>query len=89
MFTGITEHTEKIESFERRQDGARLRVNFAGASALGDELKLSRDDIASSDVNELVCKDELELLGMVARQQRIRHQDRRVHDSKHRRANRP
>lgn len=40
MFTGITEHTGKIESFERRQDGARLRVNLAGASAWGDELKL-------------------------------------------------
>ncbi len=40
MFTGITEHTGKIESFERRQDGARLRVNLAGASALGHELKL-------------------------------------------------
>lgn len=33
MFTGITEHVGKIESIERGEDGGRLRVNFAGASA--------------------------------------------------------
>jgi len=33
MFTGITEHVGKIESLERGEDGGRLRISFAGASA--------------------------------------------------------
>lgn len=33
MFTGITEHVGKIESLDRAEDGGRLRVSFAGASA--------------------------------------------------------
>ncbi len=33
MFTGITEHTAKIESLERSDNGGRLRVSLAGASA--------------------------------------------------------
>jgi riboflavin synthase len=40
MFTGITEHSGKIESLERREGGARLRVDLAGASAIGGTLKL-------------------------------------------------
>jgi len=40
MFTGITEHTGKIESLERREDGGRLRVRLAGAAEIAGEMKL-------------------------------------------------
>jgi riboflavin synthase len=47
MFTGITEHTGKIESLERRQDGGRLRVSLADAPQIAEEMKLG-DSIAVS-----------------------------------------
>lgn len=40
MFTGITEHVGKIEAIERRSEGGRLRVNFAGAPEIEAEMKL-------------------------------------------------
>jgi len=40
MFTGITEAAGKIDSLERGQDGARLRVNLADAPAIAAEMKL-------------------------------------------------
>lgn len=45
MFTGITEHTGKIESIEGRADGGRLRVSLAGADAIASDMKLG-DSIA-------------------------------------------
>jgi len=39
MFTGITEHVGNIDSIERTEDGARLRVNFAGASEFAAQTK--------------------------------------------------
>ena len=45
MFTGITEHTGKIESIEGRADGGRLRVSLAGADAIAGDMKLG-DSIA-------------------------------------------
>jgi riboflavin synthase len=40
MFTGIVEHAGKIESLYRREDGGRLRVDFAGAKELASQMKL-------------------------------------------------
>jgi riboflavin synthase len=40
MFTGITEHTGRIESIEARSDGGRLRVNLAGAAGIASGMKL-------------------------------------------------
>ncbi|MGD0962965.1 MAG: riboflavin synthase [Candidatus Acidiferrales bacterium] len=45
MFTGITEHTAKIESLEGGADGGRLRVSLVGAEALASDLGLG-DSIA-------------------------------------------
>jgi riboflavin synthase len=39
MFTGITEHVGKIDSLERVNDGARLRVNFAGGAEIAAQTK--------------------------------------------------
>jgi riboflavin synthase len=40
MFTGLIEHAGKIESLDRHQDGARLRVSLAGALEISAEMKL-------------------------------------------------
>ena len=56
---------------------------------LRDELKLPREDIASSDVDELMCEDELDLLRGVAGQQWLRHQDRRPDQTENGRTDRP
>jgi riboflavin synthase len=40
MFTGITEHVGKIESFEHGEQGGRLRVSMSGAHELAKEMKL-------------------------------------------------
>ncbi len=40
MFTGITEHVGKIDALERGEEGARLRVNFAGAAEIAAQTKL-------------------------------------------------
>ncbi|MGH9747746.1 MAG: riboflavin synthase [Candidatus Acidiferrales bacterium] len=40
MFTGITEHVGKIESFEHGAEGGRLRVSLEGAPAIAVEMKL-------------------------------------------------
>ncbi|HKV05929.1 MAG TPA: riboflavin synthase [Candidatus Acidoferrales bacterium] len=40
MFTGITEHVAKIDALDRREAGARLRVNLAGARGIAAEMKL-------------------------------------------------
>jgi riboflavin synthase len=40
MFTGIIEHTGKIESLERRQDGGRLSVCLAGAPQIAGKMNL-------------------------------------------------
>jgi riboflavin synthase len=40
MFTGITEHTGKIESLERREDGGRLRVSLATALQIANAMTL-------------------------------------------------
>lgn len=45
MFTGITEHTGKIESLERDANGGRMRVSLAGAEEIAREMKLG-DSIA-------------------------------------------
>jgi riboflavin synthase len=45
MFTGITEHTGKIESLHRDANGGRLRVSLAGAAQVAAEMKLG-DSIA-------------------------------------------
>ena len=45
MFTGITEHVGTIDSLERREDGGRLRVGFAGALEIAVAMKLG-DSIA-------------------------------------------
>src|SRR5271155_4739067 len=40
MFTGITEHVGKIESFDHDEKGGRLRVCLEGAPAIAAEMKL-------------------------------------------------
>jgi riboflavin synthase len=45
MFTGITEHTAKIESIERSEHGARLCVSLAETPLIAAEIKLG-DSIA-------------------------------------------
>jgi riboflavin synthase len=40
MFTGITEHVGKIESFEHDDKGGRLQINLEGAPAIAAEMKL-------------------------------------------------
>jgi riboflavin synthase len=47
MFTGIIEATGKIESIERRDSGARLRVSLSSAPEIKRELKLG-DSISCS-----------------------------------------
>ena len=45
MFTGITEHVGKIESFEHGPEGGRLRISLEGAPSIAGEMKLG-DSIA-------------------------------------------
>jgi riboflavin synthase len=45
MFTGIIEHVGKVEALDRKDDGASLWVNFAGAADLAADMKLG-DSIA-------------------------------------------
>ena len=45
MFTGVTEHTGKIESLDRDANGGRLRVSLSGAAQIADAMKLG-DSIA-------------------------------------------
>jgi riboflavin synthase len=45
MFTGIIEHVGKIEALDRKDDGASLWVNFAGAEEIAREARLG-DSIA-------------------------------------------
>ncbi|MGA8142608.1 MAG: riboflavin synthase [Candidatus Acidiferrales bacterium] len=40
MFTGITEHVGKIESFEHNNEGGRLRISLEGAPAIAAEMNL-------------------------------------------------
>jgi riboflavin synthase len=40
MFTGITEHTGKIESLERGENGGRLRVTLSDAPEIAQDMKL-------------------------------------------------
>jgi riboflavin synthase len=40
MFTGITEHTAKIESLDRSETGGRLRVSLAGTPEIARDMKL-------------------------------------------------
>lgn len=40
MFTGITEHTAKIESLDRSETGGRLRISLTGAPQIAREMKL-------------------------------------------------
>jgi riboflavin synthase len=40
MFTGITEHTGKIEAIEGGSDGGRIRVSLAGATGIAVGMKL-------------------------------------------------
>jgi riboflavin synthase len=40
MFTGITEHVGKIESFEHAAEGGRLRIRLEGAPSIAAEMKL-------------------------------------------------
>jgi riboflavin synthase len=47
MFTGITEHVGKIESFELGPEGGRLRISAEGAPSIAGEMKLG----ASISVN--------------------------------------
>jgi len=47
MFTGIIEATGKIESLEKRDTGARLRVSLSSASEIARELRLG-DSISCS-----------------------------------------
>ena len=47
MFTGIIEAAGKIESLDRREGGARLRVSLSSASEIARELKLG-DSISCS-----------------------------------------
>jgi riboflavin synthase len=39
MFTGITEHTGKIESFEKSAAGSRLRVSLEDAGSIANDMK--------------------------------------------------
>jgi riboflavin synthase len=40
MFTGITEHLGKIDSFDHDAEGGRLRISLEGAPAISAEMKL-------------------------------------------------